>query len=102
VLPAPSLHHRGGFKRHRIFFFFEQPSSLFRWGVRSTCIAIPFNPPAPPLHRTVEEVVPMPLPLALPLFNPVPLYIYFYVLGCFWIRLDLIFYIVCVLLYFQS
>ena len=41
----------------------------------------------------------MSLPLALPLFNLVPLYVYFYVLGCFWIRLDLIFCIVCVLIF---
>jgi len=70
---------------------------LHRCSVQSACTVV-----APPLHRTVEEVVPMPLLLALPLFNPVPLYIYFYVLGCFWILLDLIFCIVCVLLYFQS
>jgi len=38
----------------------------------------------------------------LPLFNHVPLYVHFYVLGYFWIRLDLIFCIVCVFLYFQS
>jgi len=128
--PSCRLHRhcRGGFRRHCIFFFFDQPSSLFRCDVRSACTVegplryhctveeslhlratitnvhctVPFSPPALPLHRNVEEVVPMPLPLALPLFNLVPLYVYFYVLGCFWIRLDLIFCIVCVFLYFQS
>jgi len=73
------LHHRGSLHCH---------------------CTIPFSLPTPLLHRTVEEVILVPLPL--PPFNPAPLYVYFYVLGCFWIRLDLIFCIVCVFLYFKS
>jgi len=72
--------------------FFEQPSP--------TSTAILFSLPAPPLHapRGGSSVA----AAIASIQSPAPWYVYFYDLDCFWIRLDLIFWIVRMFLYFQS
>jgi len=72
-----------------IFFFFQQPSPS------STALfcSIRLHAIAPHRRGGCSSVI----AATIASIQSRSLYVYFYVLGCFWIRLDLIFCIVCVL-----
>ena len=128
VPPTPPLHRRGGFRRHCIFFFFNQPSPLFRCDVHCACTVegplhchciveeslhlllllratitnvhctVPFSPPAPHHRGGCSNAA----TATIAFVQSRSFICLFLRLGCFWIRLDLILCIVCVFLYFRS